>query len=82
MTALTLNPPLGRNRSEANPMKFARETWLVFQRQMLIVKRTPIRLVIGIAQPITYLLLFTPFLKPALASMGATSYGRYETPQR
>jgi len=55
----------------ANPMKFVRETWLVFQRQMLIVKRTPIRLVIGIAQPVAYLLLFAPLLKPALATVGA-----------
>ncbi len=57
--------------SQLSPVKFARETWLVFQRQMLIVKRTPIRLVIGIAQPVAYLLLFAPLLKPALATVGA-----------
>jgi ABC-2 type transport system permease protein len=73
MTAITLNRPIGRTQSAASPMKFARETWLVFQRQMLIVRRTPIRLVIGIAQPITYLLLFAPLLKPALSSVGAHS---------
>ncbi|KAA2255922.1 ABC transporter permease [Solihabitans fulvus] len=55
-------------------MKPFRDTWLVFQRQMLLVRRTPIRLVIGITQPIAYLLLFAPLLKPALAPMGATSY--------
>ncbi len=54
-------------------MKFAHEVWLVFQRQMLIVSRTPIRLVIGIVQPIAYLVLFAPLLKPALASVGAHS---------
>lgn len=52
-------------------MKFARDTWLVFQRQMLLVVRTPIRLVIGFAQPISYLLLFAPLLKSAL---GAKTY--------
>ncbi|HEV2887897.1 MAG TPA: ABC transporter permease, partial [Jatrophihabitans sp.] len=52
-------------------VKFAREVWLVFQRQMLIVTRTPTRLVIGIVQPIAYLVLFAPLLKPALASVGA-----------
>jgi ABC-2 type transport system permease protein len=72
MTAITQHAPM-RGQSEASPMKFARETWLVFQRQMLIVKRTPIRLVIGITQPIAYLLLFAPLLKPALASVGAHS---------
>ncbi|MEN3308205.1 MAG: type transport system permease protein [Micromonosporaceae bacterium] len=55
-------------------MKLTRDTWLILQRQLTLMVRTPIWLVFGIAQPITYLLLFTPFLKPALASMGATSY--------
>lgn len=54
-------------------MKFVREVWLVFQRQMLIVARTPVRLVIGIVQPIAYLVLFAPLLKPALSSVGAHS---------
>lgn len=55
-------------------MKLARDTWLIFQRQLLLVTRTPIRLVIGFVQPITYLLLFAPLLKAALAPMGATTY--------
>ncbi len=55
-------------------MKFARDTWLVYQRQMLLVVRTPIRLVIGFVQPIAYLVLFAPLLKTALAPTGATSY--------
>jgi ABC-2 type transport system permease protein len=72
MTAIA-HPLAVSNQSEASPLKFARETWLVFQRQMLIIKRTPIRLVIGITQPIAYLLLFAPLLRPALASVGAHS---------
>jgi ABC-2 type transport system permease protein len=55
-------------------VKLTRDTWLILQRQLTLMVRTPIWIVFGIAQPITYLLLFTPFLKPALASMGATSY--------
>jgi len=54
-------------------VKLARDTWLIFQRQITLMLRTPIWIVFGLAQPITYLVLFTPFLKPALASMGATS---------
>jgi ABC-2 type transport system permease protein len=54
-------------------MKLARDTWLIFQRQMTLTLRSPSWIFFGLAQPITYLLLFTPFLKPALASMGATS---------
>jgi ABC-2 type transport system permease protein len=55
-------------------VKLARDTWLILQRQLTLMVRTPIWLVFGLAQPVTYLLLFTPFLKPALASMGVTSY--------
>lgn len=71
MTAAVATPGLVRGPAASNPLKLLRETWLVFQRQMLIVRRTPVRLVIGIVQPIAYLLLFAPLLKPALASVGA-----------
>jgi ABC-2 type transport system permease protein len=50
-----------------------RDTWLIFQRQMLLLIRTPMWIAFGIAQPITYLLLFTPFLEKALVTMGADS---------
>jgi ABC-2 type transport system permease protein len=55
-------------------VKLTRDTWLILQRQLTLMVRTPIWLAFGLAQPITYLLLFTPFLKPALASMRAHSY--------
>ncbi|HEV2343399.1 MAG TPA: ABC transporter permease [Actinocrinis sp.] len=55
-------------------MKILRDTWLVYQRQLLIVIRTPSWLVIGLVQPFVYLLLFAPLLKVALTPMGATSY--------
>jgi len=53
-------------------VKLARDTWLVFQRQMSLMLRSRTWLVFGLAQPITYLVLFAPMLKPAL---GADSYG-------
>jgi ABC-2 type transport system permease protein len=56
-------------------VKLARDTWLVFQRQMTLLLRSKIWIIIGLAQPITYVLFFTPFLKPALASMGVKDYG-------
>jgi ABC-2 type transport system permease protein len=55
-------------------MKLARDTWLIFQRQLLLMVRTPSRLVIGFTQPIAYLLLFAPLLKSALAQAGAKTY--------
>ena len=54
--------------------KLVRDTWLIFSRQMVLVVRTPIRLVIGFAQPVAYLILFAPLLKSALAPLGATTY--------
>ena len=47
-------------------MKIARDTWLIFQRQMLLVLRNPVWLIVGIVQPLFYLVLFAPLLKSAL----------------
>ncbi|MEV4630948.1 ABC transporter permease [Micromonospora sp. NPDC049523] len=47
-------------------MKFARDTWLIFERQMLLLLRQPIWVFVGVFQPVMYLLLFAPLLKPAL----------------
>ncbi|HEY7176581.1 MAG TPA: ABC transporter permease, partial [Micromonosporaceae bacterium] len=47
-------------------MKLARDTWLLFQRQCSLVLRNPVWLIVGIIQPLYYLFLFGPLLKPAL----------------
>ncbi|MCX4474392.1 Daunorubicin/doxorubicin resistance ABC transporter permease protein DrrB [Micromonospora sp. MW-13] len=47
-------------------MKLARDTWLIFQRQMQLLLRNPVWVVVGVFQPVMYLLLFAPLLKPAL----------------
>jgi ABC-2 type transport system permease protein len=54
-------------------MKLARDTWLIFQRQLLLLWRNPVWVFVGIFQPVMYLLLFAPLLKPALAPLGATT---------
>ncbi|MFG2044256.1 ABC transporter permease [Dactylosporangium sp. NPDC048998] len=54
-------------------MKVLRDTWLIFQRHILLMVRSPLWVFLGIAQPVVYLILFAPLLKPALQSMGATS---------
>jgi len=52
-------------------MKPARDTWLIFQYETAQMVRNPATIVITLIQPITYLILFTPFLK---AVMGVSSY--------
>jgi ABC-2 type transport system permease protein len=53
-------------------MKLARDTWLTFQYEAGQLVHSPVGIAISLLQPITYLLLFTPFLK---CVMGASSYG-------
>jgi ABC-2 type transport system permease protein len=47
-------------------MKFLRDTSLIFQRQMQLLLRNPVWIFVGLFQPVMYLLLFAPLLKPAL----------------
>ena len=55
-------------------MKLARDTWLIFQRQFLLVWRSPVWIGFALAQPVTYVLLFAPMLKLALKAEGVTTY--------
>src|SRR3954451_11769910 len=47
-------------------MKLFRDTSLIFQRQMQLLLRNPVWIFVGAFQPVMYLLLFAPLLKPAL----------------
>jgi ABC-2 type transport system permease protein len=53
-------------------MKLARDTWLTFQYEAGQLVHSPVSIAISLLQPITFLLLFTPFLKSVV---GASSYG-------
>jgi ABC-2 type transport system permease protein len=56
-------------------MKLIRDTLLVFQRQTLLLLRNPVWIFVGVFQPVMYLLLFAPLLKPALqVSSNAQAY--------
>jgi ABC-2 type transport system permease protein len=56
-------------------MSFLYDTWLVFQRQILLMWRTPVWIIFGVSQPIGYVLLYAPLLKPALSNAGAVTQG-------
>jgi ABC-2 type transport system permease protein len=43
-------------------MRVFRDTWLIFERSMVLSLRNPVWVIMGILQPILYLLLFGPLL--------------------
>jgi ABC-2 type transport system permease protein len=51
-------------------MRHARDTWLIFQYEVALLVRNPSTIAITLIQPITYLLLFTPFLKAVMRVPG------------
>ena len=58
-------------------MKLLRDVWLVFGRYFWIFTHNPAWVVIGVVQPLLYLLLFAPLLKPLAATRGFPSGGAY-----
>ena len=58
-------------------MKFFRDTWLVFQRYFSLFIHNPAWVLIGVLQPILYLVLFAPLLKSIAETPGFPSGGAY-----
>ncbi len=54
-------------------MRFVRECSIVFRRQLRMNLRNPAWVIIGLMQPILYLLLFGPLLKPLITQFGAAN---------
>jgi ABC-2 type transport system permease protein len=55
-------------------MKLLRDTWMVFTRQMTLVLRNPVWLIVGLMQPLYFLLLFGPLLKGVPNLPGGNAY--------
>ncbi|MBX9243714.1 ABC transporter permease [Actinotalea ferrariae] len=55
------------------PSSFFRESFIVFRRQLRMNLRNPAWVIIGMLQPILYLLLFGPLLEPLIGQFGATN---------
>ena len=53
-------------------MGFLRETYIVFRRQLRMNLRNPAWVLIGIMQPVLYLFLFGPLLKPIVSQFPGT----------
>ena len=58
-------------------MKVLRDTWLVFQRYFGLFIRNPAWVVIGVVNPLFYLLLFAPLLKSITVVRGFPPGGAY-----
>lgn len=58
-------------------MKLLLDTWLLFVRYLLLLVRNPAWVVIGLLQPILYLVLFAPLLKSIAAVPGFPRGGAY-----
>jgi ABC-2 type transport system permease protein len=58
-------------------MKTVRDTWLVFVRYLMIFLHNPVWVVVGVLQPLLYLLLFAPLLKAIASTPGFPPGGAY-----
>jgi ABC-2 type transport system permease protein len=54
-------------------VRFLRESHIVFRRQLRMNLRNPAWVIIGMLQPVMYLLLFGPLLEPLIDQFGATN---------
>ena len=54
-------------------MRFFQDSFIIFRRQMRINLRNPAWVLIGVMQPVLYLLLFAPLLEPLTAQFGAVN---------
>ena len=52
-------------------MKVLRDTWLIYRRSVILTLRQPVWVVMGVFQPILYLLLFGPLLEGTTDAVGA-----------
>lgn len=50
---------------------FFRDSFIVFHRQIRMNLRNPVWVILGLVQPVLYLLLFGPLLKPLIGQFGA-----------
>lgn len=53
---------------------FLRDSLIVFRRQLRMNLRNPAWVVIGMLQPVLYLLLFGPLLEPVISQLGGNKY--------
>jgi ABC-2 type transport system permease protein len=61
--------------------KFIRDVWLVFIRQVTLILRNPVWIIVGVIQPLFFLLLFGPLVKGIpVAGVGGNQAYRFFVP--
>src|SRR5215212_1145678 len=72
MTTSTTNPTIAgvRGGPTLAAGSFWRESYVVFRRQLRMNLRNPAWVLIGVMQPVLYLVLFGPLLKPLVDDVG------------
>lgn len=69
----TLATDAGVAPARSGPATFFRESAIVFRRQLRMNLRNPAWVIIGMMQPVLYLLLFGPLLEPLIGQFGAVN---------
>jgi ABC-2 type transport system permease protein len=52
-------------------MRALRDTWLIFRRSMILTLRQPVWIIMGMFQPVLYLLFLGPLLDASVRAAGA-----------
>lgn len=52
-------------------MRAIRDTWLIYRRSVILILRQPVWVVMGVLQPVLYLVLFGPLLDASVQAAGA-----------
>lgn len=58
-------------------MKTVRDTWLIYERSLMLTLRNPVWVFVGLTQPIFFLLLFGPLLKGLAGQAGLSESSAY-----
>jgi ABC-2 type transport system permease protein len=58
-------------------MKLVRDTWLIFQRSLMLTLRNPVWVFVGLTQPVFFLVLFGPLLKGVAMAGGGSGDNAY-----
>lgn len=60
-------------------MRLLRDTWLIFQRNLMATLRNPVWVIVGLTQPLFFLVLFAPLLDSIAKAPGFPSGGSLNT---